>query len=408
MRCVAFLLAAGALAACPFKNRDGASSEDCPHAAAHLGVSPDRGQTTNKGCVCSSSCGATVDFGAAACDWCKTEGSCGDYSYTHFTYYDYCKYPQNNTWEAQSATDKLSYLLDKIYASNKRGDIANPLNLLQASVQTSFDNMWDVMPNGRPKYIHAVGAVAVFHLDIVNTKYTGVFSQGRQTGLMRLGSAKEITTSSGSVPGMGIKFLRSGVHSANFVVLHSLDGIKGYNMFSVNQSNHIPPPPSASATAILAEKFKQASNCVTMVGLSDACTWDATGKRAPSPVFPYKVIFATTGKASMPDTPQTTDQALNNLILGAPIGTNVYDVYAQEGPKTSPELLGKLTLASDFVSSNFGDVKLFFRHQRIEEDWQQRRDWVSDINAAAECGVSSVNLQPPAKCSTYSTRKEVQ
>lgn len=404
----ALLLAAGALAGCPFKHLHGSlGDEDCPHATRgdgavrNFGASPDVGQSTNKGCRCQSECGATIDFGSAACDWCKTANNCGSYSYTHFTYYDYCVYPQNNTYEAMSATDKLSYLLDKIYASNKHGPIANPLNLLQASVQTSFDNMWDVMPAGRPKYIHAVGVVAVFHLDITNTKYTGVLSQGRQTGLMRLGSATEITSSSGTTPGMGIKFLRSGVHSANWVVLHSLDGIKGYDMFNTNQSNHIAPPPSASAAAILATKFKQASNCVTMVGLSDAVTWDADGKKAANPVFPYKLVFAATGNGKMPNTPQTVEESLSNMIRGAPIGTNLYNVYAQEGPRTDYEMLGKLTLASDFVASTFGDEKLFFRHQRIEEDWQIRQDWIKDIDPRSECGTSSVNLVPPAKCSTY-------
>lgn len=38
--------------------------------------------TTNKGCKCTSTCGATADFGLATCDWCYTENKCGHYSYS--------------------------------------------------------------------------------------------------------------------------------------------------------------------------------------------------------------------------------------------------------------------------------------------------------------------------------------
>lgn len=42
-------------------------------------------------------------------------------------------------------------------------------------------------------------------------------------GLIRLGPALAVTETSGLVPGLGIKFMRSGVKSGNFVALVKLD-----------------------------------------------------------------------------------------------------------------------------------------------------------------------------------------
>ena len=69
----------------------------------------------------------------------------------------------------------------------------------------------------------------------------------------------------------GIKFLRSGRGSANFVALNNLDPMpdKQYNFFAVPLYNHIASA-SSFATKIVGKKFEQASDCITKVGLSDA------------------------------------------------------------------------------------------------------------------------------------------
>merc|ERR1719464_2308032 len=104
-----------------------------------------------------------------------------------------------------------------------------------------------------------------------------------------MGSATEVPSSGGIVPGNGFKFMRSGVKSANFVSLYSLDGQKGFNFFKNNQSNHIPPP--TGVLVALGQKFMQASNCITMVGLSDLCMYDQDGVKATSIHFPFKLTL---------------------------------------------------------------------------------------------------------------------
>jgi len=361
--------------------------------------SPDSGTTTNQGCTCDSDCGATVDFSSARCDWCYTKDSCGHFSYTRFKYYDWCEYPTNASYESQTWGAKTNTVKALVYQDATRGSYPNILGILQESIQTTFDDMWDFMPSGRVKYIHSVGMVCVVGMSITSTKYTGIFQQGNAYGFFRLGSAADVTDSSGTTPGIGMKFMRTGVPSANFVLLHSLDAVSDYNMFGYNQTNHISPP--TGATAILAEKFEQASNCATMVGLSDACTYTQDGTTVSAPVFPYMITFATTGNAAVSSSAQTLDALMAAMTAAAPTGTHLYDVYAQETPTSGQEFIGKIITATDCTTSTYGDSKLFIRHQRIEDDWNIRTEWVADVNSQTECGTSSINLTPPPACSTY-------
>ena len=57
---------------------------------------------------------------------------------------------------------------------------------------TDFDNEWDNMPEGRQKFVHGVGAVCKFTLDIHDSPYTGLFKNGVQTGIIRIGPALDM------------------------------------------------------------------------------------------------------------------------------------------------------------------------------------------------------------------------
>ena len=64
-------------------------------------------------------------------------------------------------------------------------------------------------------------------------------------GMARLGSASDpyglVVPTRDLTPGVGIKFLRSGVSSANFMLLRSLDPLPNgnFDFFSESLSNHI-------------------------------------------------------------------------------------------------------------------------------------------------------------------------
>ena len=92
----------------------------------------------------------------------------------------------------------------------------------------TFDAKGDAMPSEffgiipRKKLIHSVGAVGkVIFKPSGETPYTGIF-KGANFGVIRLSSAAE--PSKTLTPGMGLKFLRDGIDSANLVAMNSVNG----------------------------------------------------------------------------------------------------------------------------------------------------------------------------------------
>merc|ERR1712096_412272 len=146
-------------------------------------VVADPATTTNKGCHCKSYCSATIDFSLAKYDWCYTDNKCGEWSWTRWKYYDWCKYldiskPNNLAKDWQTKTDEI---ISMIKADAHSGKYENALKIMDESVNTVFDDEWDTMPAARKKLIHSVGGVCKFTLDIKNSSYTGMFKSGTQT-----------------------------------------------------------------------------------------------------------------------------------------------------------------------------------------------------------------------------------
>lgn len=71
-------------------------------------------------------------------------------------------------------------------------------------------------------------------------------------------------------------------------------------------------------------------------------------------------------------------------------GTQLYDVFAYDSPKArasnTKTKLGTLKTTSRCTRSLFGDKKLHFQHQRVEEDFELRKEWLQDIRPWAMCG----------------------
>merc|ERR1712055_702505 len=121
----------------------------------------------------------------------------------------------------------------------------------------------------RYKYIHTVGAVGqVEWRDLGGHSYSGIFT-GATKGVVRFSLAKEPDTSKlNTAPGMGLKFLRDGVDSANLVAMYSVDGQESWNFFKNDFSNHIPDI-SFGKKATLGVKFATATRNIRQVGISD-------------------------------------------------------------------------------------------------------------------------------------------
>jgi len=369
----------------------------------HLTSEPDENAVTREGCKCSSSCGATGDDGFL-CDWCKTEDKCGKYSYVYGAYYDYCTYPVIESYEKQSWKDKMSYIVSQVNQDNSYGPYPNVAIIFAESAQTSFDVHWDFLPNGRQKSIHGLGVVCEMKLKITGGNYTGVLEKGEASGLIRMGSALDLKLGS-MVPGNGYKIFRSGKPSANWVSLYSLAGIEdgNFNFFDRSQKTHVPPPTGIAIP--LGYKFQQASNCILQVGLSDAARYTQDGQEVSSEdlSFPYQLEFAPTEatKYLISSFKMSADMFLGEMVANIPHDNfGLFDIVATSSPAADAvvETIGQVVVTNQCTTSKFGDEKLFFKHQRIEDDFKERPWWLEHMDLGEVCWKDNVGVTPPPIC----------
>lgn len=336
---------------------------------------------TAEGCTCISDCGATPDDGYT-CDWCKVPDHCGKGS-VFSGQWDYCLYDEQKAYEAQDHKAKMAQIWAQMTAPdviNKSGPLKDPLGVVTQmvveSMRTTMDMHRDVLPIGRTKVIHAQGVHCKFELNVAEgSGYTGIFSPGIKEGIIRLGSATGVTVA-GMFPGLGIKFLRDGVTSANFVALRSTGPGGSNDFFAQDITNHVPP--STALQALM--KFQQASSCISMVGLSDVCLYDQDGTKASNVAFPYQVFFEATGEYRTPDDPKNTDEKLLQALSGIPVGTHLFDVFTKPTPTAAKVQLGELRTTTTCVKSLFGDTRLGFKHQRMEADFRLRPEWMPQVH----------------------------
>jgi len=347
-----------------------------------IGEIADPETTTPHGCTCTSLCSPTADD-LFTKDWCYTANNCGEYTFG-LGYWDYCLYLDRQKPDYVSLTwqEKRDMLWSKIKEDQSISRYYSEVAFTE-SVKTSFDDEWDVMPNGRHKAIHSVGAVCPFKIDVAHdSPYTGLLKAGSTIeGFARLGSASDpyalVAPTRDLTPGVGIKFLRTGVTSANFVLLHSLDPLpnSNFNFFALPISNHISGNADTIALQSLAQKFCQTEYCLGKVGVSHLTTFDQDGQASPNPVFPFKLTFLA-ADINFPETRPSSLQELVDRFKTVPIGSKLYAVQTHSSPDdTQGSLLGYAVTTDNCVTSKFGDMKLFFRHRPVEEDMALKPEW---------------------------------
>jgi hypothetical protein len=287
-------------------------------------------------------------------------------------------------YETQTASAKLAVLWQNILADNNQSGswygILDMALLLIRSDWVTGHTYSDIMPDGRKKLIHTVGAVAKAKIvwDGANTKYTGLFKAANNV-LVRASTAQE-PTKDGITPALAIKALRDGVPSGNVIAMYELDGQSTLNFFEHNLCTHLAARPSFGLKLqILGKKFQLQSQYPGCLGLSDFASYTESGATVTSPVFPWALMLQVnpTVRSSM-----SSNKDLNiadSLVHGVPSGTILYKIYAVPDPSTPStlEYLGYIQTTSGFRATAFGDLTLFFRHTFEEEDLNQRPAWAS-------------------------------
>merc|ERR1712142_1276069 len=244
----------------------------------------------------------------------------------------------------------------------------------------------------RYKYIHTVGTVGqVEWRDLGGHSYSGIFT-GATKGVVRFSLAKEPSPPGlNTAPGMGLKFLRDGVDSANLVAMYSVDGQDSWNFFKNDFTNHIGP--GGLDLVPLEIKFSEATNYISEVALSDFGMYGESGVPVSDPKFPFMLRFHPTGELSFSDDyvrPFTED------LTSIPAGSTLYEVYAWDNPEGLNGVekhIANLVLTSDMVTSLWGDSHLFFRHQDMAEDVAIHPEWEEFLDKFGIEGPSGCPVQ---------------
>ena len=114
------------------------------------------------------------------------------------------------TWKTKEDAIWSATVADQTFGFHPTWDQTS-VGIMAQSMRTSMDNEWDIVPAGRKKFIHYIAAACKFTLSISNSPFTGIFKNGVQHGLLRMGSATWVDPFPlhGCVPGVSIKLLRS-------------------------------------------------------------------------------------------------------------------------------------------------------------------------------------------------------
>ena len=143
-------------------------------------------------------------------------------------------------------------------------------------MEPTYHTKGDALPSGitgtREKYIHSVGAVGRVKLNADGASpFSGIF-RGANYGLLRLSCA--IKPTDYLAPGMGLKFLRDGMDSANLVSMWSLNGQPGNWNFFANKFTTIIGGPKSLETTALCKKFSGFTEYIQVMALSEMARFD--------------------------------------------------------------------------------------------------------------------------------------
>ena len=148
---------------------------------------------------------------------------------------------KDNNYLALPRSAKHEIIWQQITANEQSGNWHSGKHF-EVEPRAAFDEQGDEF-DCRKKTFHCVGNVAkATWVSLGDHQYTGMFRSGGDAGYIRLSSTAQVDTERQHMsPGIGIKFLRDGIDSADIVAQFSLDGQMSLNFFENSLSNNIEP-----------------------------------------------------------------------------------------------------------------------------------------------------------------------
>ncbi|MBP9682317.1 MAG: hypothetical protein KBD76_13000 [Bacteriovorax sp.] len=259
---------------------------------------------------------------------------------------------------------KSQYSLSDIQGQGDPGILESAKLLSPSYLTLSFTDENDELKHSKTKLIHTYGSVAKATLRITDkSKYTGILQSGA-SAIIRMSLAK---LSGDYTPGMAMKLLVDGQISQHIFAMYSLDGQGNNNNFFANNFATKIAEPKSNVLKILATQFKKAliqlgssHQDPTLQSVTDLAKVTSDGVQVAQPRWPFSLLFKPTAAAQMDKskgqlrTKLAADQYSKGVVL--------YTVYAVDAVGSEPELLGEVVLESKFIASEYGDRKLFYRH----------------------------------------------
>lgn len=245
--------------------------------------------------------------------------------------------------------------------------LKSPTSLLNPA--QTFDNVSDEMPVGKPKVVHAYGSVAKVIFKSSNThSYTGLFAAKEVCGLTRLSIAGP-PLAIGFTPGMALKLFVDGKPSVNIEVMNSLEGQgSDWNFFARSMTNSLPKThislmePKTVLLKVAEQALARVKPDPLYLPVTPFAEVDVNGIGIEQAIAPKVVVFSPL-EAPSAIFRNNEDQDFRDVLAQIPVGTPIYEVYGLDS-SNKRILIGTLETASQFVASQYGDQRLFFRHNR--------------------------------------------
>lgn len=79
------------------------------------------------------------------------------------------------------------------------------------------------------------------------------------------------------------------------------------------------------------------------------------------------------------------DMSIFEQLKTIETGSILYKVFAMEAPGVEEQHIANIVTESQLVTSKWGDEKMFFRHQRFDDDLRYHPEWMtSDLQSFPE------------------------
>lgn len=275
--------------------------------------------------------------------------------------------PLPERYEVWTAAEKLMYLWEQRMLATEFPSFppfeSRGLPVSRHDLEESFDYVSDQMPPGHRRALHLRGSVARAAWEAeAHVPYTGLFL-GAEQALVRLSLGTAPRWPAGFVPGLGIKLLVDGAPSANLHVMNSVDGQgTNHDVFALPFSNKLPPA-KGWLTWIGAQFFRRVKSDPFHLPVDHLARTTQDGHQVDRPRWPYQLHFLPGAAVRGQRDPMARHDFRADLAK-IPEGTVLYEVHASESPDAAPAPIARLVTRSRFVSTWWGDERLFLKHNR--------------------------------------------